>query len=242
MALTAAELAFDIITRNKDKVQACKYTPRGPQADAVTRFMNRAAGHEVFITQAQASLFDTLLNGASVITNGSGDGRFGAFVKTIWSEGKQQNYYLLVFCGYVPTATPAHLAPKVEAVQKDASDFAAKLITSAIGKGFAKPDERATDGGDYLTTWLSKAQADALVAQLPQGAVKADGGFLTQACGTFCFWGKVRTATGAMLLCWMGEVSGTSAPAATPVVVPPVKPVAVTPPGKLIPLDMDIPF
>ena len=50
MSLTPATLAFDIISRNKAKVQPAKYTPRGPQAEAVVRFMGRPAdpgGHQI---------------------------------------------------------------------------------------------------------------------------------------------------------------------------------------------------
>jgi len=229
--MTAYELACEIINR-ADNVQACKYQPRGNEANAVCLFMGRAAGHEVFISKAQAELFVKLLAGKPVITNGIGDDRFAGFVKTIFSAAKNKEYYLLTFCGHVQ-AKAEEVAPEVVDCTQ-ANDFAAKLIAGFVEKGWAKKDDRAAAGEDYLCCWTTKAQADALLAQLP-AAVNAQGRIITQACGSFCYWTKVRAASGAMLLCWMGEV--TTAPAAAPVKAEPVAPA-----GKLIPLDMDIPF
>ena len=241
--MTAYELACDIINRS-DSVNACKYSPRGPLADQVQRFMGRPAGHECFITKPQAELIAKLLGSAQVITAGEGQNRFGGFVKTIWSEAKQREYYLLTFCGYVaqpeesapaasaPTVTPVQSAPVANADK--ANGFAAILIRAAIDKGFAKKDDRAGKDEDYLCTWLTKNQADALVAQLPGTALNAAGMIVTQVVGSFCYWSKARSGSGAMLLCWMGEPTD-AAPA-------PVKAAPVVPNGKLIPLDPDIPF
>lgn len=251
--MTAYELACDIINR-ANNVTACKYSPRGPQADAVQRFMGRPAGHEVFITKPQAELLAKLLGSATVITHGEGQNRFGGFVKTIWSEAKQREYYLLTFCGYVaqPEDTkeevnederwhPADDAPAsattVTPVNSDrAHGFAALLIKGAIDKGFAKKDDRAAAGEDYLCTWLTKNQADALIAQLPTTALNAAGHIVSQVVGSFVYWSKAKAASGAVLLCWMGEPSEASKPATV------VKEAPKAPPGKLIPLDADIPF
>jgi len=266
MTMTAASLAFDIITRNEGNVKPCKYQPRGPQADAVVRFMGRPAGHEVFITEGQATLFGKLLNGAAIITHGTGDSRFAGFVRSIYSQAKGRDYYILTFCGCIggqdddrdepneeerwhPTdemadERPAPVATKPVAVPQGserADRFAAVLIRGAIEKGRHQKDAYARSGeDDYLVTWLSAAQADALARLMADGVVRDDGSFLTQAAGPFCYWGKKRTASGAQLLCWMGEPSGVEDKPAPK----PAKPatVAVVPPGKLIPLDVDIPF
>lgn len=135
-----------------------------------------------------------------------------------------------------PAPVPA-AAVEASGSSTRANDWAATLIRQAIERGRASKDSYATSGDDdYLVTWLSQGQADALVSYLPAGVVREDGSFLTQACGQFCYWGKKRTKTGAMLLCWMGE--------------PPVKQerkvevakVATAPAGKRIPMDADIPF
>jgi hypothetical protein len=238
--MTAYELACDIINRS-NSVQPCKYAPRGPMADAVVRFMGRAAGHETFITKPQADLFAKLLGSALIITAGEGSNKFAGFVKTIWSEAKQQNYYLLTFCGYVAQPEEVESAPTTTPVQsatvanpERANGFAALLIKGAIDKGFAKKDERAGADEDYLCTWLTKNQADALIAQLPTSALNASGHIVTQVVGSFCYWSKAKAASGAVLLCWMGEPTA-PAPVAS-------KPAPVVPAGKLIPMDPDIPF
>jgi len=239
--MTAYELACDII--NKNNVQPCKFSPRGPLADAVQRFMGRAAGHEVFISEAQSNLFTTLLAGKMIITNGTTEAdKFAAFVKPIWSAAKKQNYYLLTFCGVVagdepasaPTASPVTLAGQKAASADRAHKFAAVLIQGAIEKGYAKKDDRAKPGeDDYLCVWLTKAQADALMGMLEcvPTAINAAGLIMSQPVGSFCYWSKARSATGSLLLCWMGEVADM-----------PTAPVSTLPPGKLIPMDMDIPF
>mgnify|MGYP003442113872 CR=1 FL=1 len=269
MSLTPATLAFDIISRNKAKVQPAKYTPRGPQAEAVVRFMGRPAGHEVFITEAQAGLFAKLLGDASIITYGTGETRFAGFVRSIYSQAKGRNFYILCFCGCIggqeegqeepnederwhPTdeisdeergivAPVASRPVVVPATNEQANRFAARLIQGAIEKGRHQKDSYARAGqDDYLIAWLSAAQADALMRLLADGVVREDGSFLTQAAGPFCYWGKKRTGTGAQLLCWMGEPPTVhDAPPAPK----PVKAAAVVVPnGKRIPLDVDIPF
>jgi hypothetical protein len=236
---TAASLAFDIIGRNKDKIQGVKYAPRGDKAEAVRRFMGRAVTAEIFISEKQAEFLGNLIGDAGVITHGTGDQKFGAFVKDIYSESKGRTYYLLTFCGFVPQpeeAAPmtrdevADMHADAETAQQKADDFAASLIRRAMEQNrvqFEKHDD------EFAMTWLSKAQADALTANL-KGAVKPDGSFITQACGCFCYWGKKRTMNGAMLLCWMGE------PEDAPVVE--AAPKGIIPAGKRIPLDPAIPF
>jgi hypothetical protein len=232
MNMTAYELACDLINGSKN-VQPCKYAPRGPQADAVQRFMGRPAGHETFITKGQSDLMMKLLGSANVINYSQGQDRFAGFVKTVWSEAKQQNYYLLTFCGYVmQKEEPAEETP---ANTDRANSFAATLIQQAIAKGFAKKDERAGAGEDYLCTWITKSQAESLLGMLPANALNNAGHVITQAVGSYCYWTKAKSASGAMLLCWMGEVKETK----SAVVVPAVP---RTLPGKLIPLDAEIPF
>lgn len=248
--MTAYELACDIINRC-DSVQACKYSPRGPLADQVQRFMGRPAGHECFITKPQADLIAKLLGSAQVITHGEGQNRFAGFVKAIWSEAKQREYYLLTFCGYVAQPEdnreevnederwhPADDQPAAPVANADrAHGFAALLIKGAVEKGFAKKDDRAAAGEDYLCTWLTKNQADALIAQLPGTALNAAGHIVTQVVGSFCYWSKAKASSGAVLLCWMGEPSEADKPTSKP-----VKAAPVVPAGKVIPLDPDIPF
>ena len=244
--MTAYELACDIINKS-NSVQPCKYAPRGKEAEAVVRFMGRPAGHETFITKGQAELITKLLGSAIIITAGEGQNRFAGFVKTIYSEAKKQNYYLLTFCGYVaqPEDTredvnederwhPTNDQPAATVNSDRANGFAALLIKGAIEKGFAKKDDRANAGEDYLCAWLTKNQADALIAQLPTTALNAAGHIVTQVVGSFCYWSKAKAASGAVLLCWMGEP--------TEVERKPVKAAPVVPAGKLIPLDPDIPF
>jgi hypothetical protein len=115
--MTAAELAFDIIRRS-NSVQATKFAPRGPKADAVVQFMGRAAGHELFITESQAALFAKLMGQNSIIAVGTGNDRFAAFVKDIFSEAKGRTYYLLTFVGFIPSKVPA---------DEDASRYAVRL-------------------------------------------------------------------------------------------------------------------
>lgn len=245
--MTAVELAFDLIRRGNPT--ACKYAPRGVQADAVVDFMGRSAGYEIFISQAQYALLAKLMGRCSIIATGEDDERFACFTKIIFSEKKNKEYYLLCFTGFVPeveVSAPVEAAPVVAApVTSDrANSFASTLIRGAIEKGHDKADDKAAPGEDYRCCWLSKGQADALVALLPQGAIKADGNVITQVAGAFCWWSKVRMATtGSMLLCWMGEVSTPVVAAPVPVpVAKPVVPVAVIPAGKRIPMDADIPF
>lgn len=237
---TAATLAFDIISRNKDKVQGVKYAPRGDKAEAVRRFMGRAVTAEVFISEKQAQFIGNLMGDAGIITAGTGDTRFAGFVKDIFGEKKNQTYYILTFCGFVPpqeveqpmTADAvADMHADAETVKQKADDFAASIIRRAMELNrveFAKHDD------DHAMTWMSKAQADALTAGIPAAQIKSDGSFLTQACGCFCYWGKKRTVNGAMLLCWMGE------PEDAPVVEQ--APKGIIPAGKRIPLDAAIPF
>jgi len=242
---TAATLAFDIISRNKSQVQPVKYAPRGEAATkdaAVRRFMARGVSAEVFITEKQATFLNSLIGDAGIITHGTGDQKFAGFVKDIFSEKKNQTYYILTFCGFVPP--PEVEQPKPisydeyandcadnETAGQKANDFAATLIRRAMELNRV---EVSKDGDDYNMTWLSKAQADALAKNIPQGSMRQGGGFITQACGCFCYWGKSRTANGAMLLCWMGEPEDAPAVESAPV--------GVIPEGKRIPLDPVIPF
>ncbi len=235
MTLTAATLAFDIINRSKN-VQPCKYAPRGAMADAVVAFMGRPAGHELFITEAQANLFTKLGGQNAIIAVGEGEERFAGFVKSIYSDKTKKSYFLLCFCGHVPAAVEAPVNSS-----SNANDFAAKLITEAINSNRAEKDKYAKPGeDDYLCVWIPPAKAEALYAQLPPEAIKPNGQFLTQACGAFAYWGKMKTMKGAVLLCWMGNV-----PASKPEVAieePKNLWEGHIPEGKLIPLDNEVPF
>lgn len=241
MQTGSINFAFDCIRRNN--ATACKYAPRGPQADAVQAWVGRPGCFEVFISERQAEVLRGMQDDYGIVKAGTPDGDwFAGFVKSIYSEKKGKEYFLFVFSGFIPEVVVS--APTTTAVNSDrANQFAATLIASAIEKGRATKDERAAEGDDYLCTWLSRGQADALVAQLPGEAIKPDGNILTQACGSYAYWSKVRMQTGSMMLCWMGDVSGPVATVAVPVAKPTaIKPVAVSPAGKRIPMDADIPF
>lgn len=241
---TAATLAFDIISRNKNEVKSVQYAPRGEAArkdGEVRRFMGRGVAAELFISAKQAEFLGNLIGDTGVILHGTGDQKFAGFIKGIFSEKKGQTYYLLTFCGFVPPVQAEQPQPisrdeyandqaDQETAAQKANDFAATLIRRAMELSRV---EAANDGDEYSMTWLSKAQADALTANL-KDAVKPDGSFITQACGCFCYWGKKRTVNGAMLLCWMGE------PEDAPVVE--AAPKGIIPNGKRIPLDPAIPF
>lgn len=241
--MSNANFAFDVIRRGTPT--ACKYAPRGPQADAMHAWVGRTGGWEVFVSEKQFDVLRGMQDEYGIVkagTEANGD-FFAGFVKSIYSEKKGKEYFLFVFLGTIPEVAVSAPVDATPTNCDRANEFAATLILSAIEKGRAKPDERG-QGDDYLCTWLSKSQADALVAQLPATAIKQDGNIITQAVGSYCYWSKVRMATGSMLLCWMGDVSGplTAAPVPVPVSKPVAVPAAIIPQGKRIPMDADIPF
>lgn len=208
MIMTAASLAFDIIKRGKP--QHCKFPPRSSQAQQVAAFTGHQADQELFISQSQRDLLLKLQVDELIKHEQNGE-RFAAFVKSIYSEKTGKDYYLLVFSGKPPAPV---VAKPVQSSEK-ANQFAAKLIIGAIEKNRHQRDAYAKVGEQdtYFVTWLSPLQADALVSQLPEGSTKQDGSFITQAAGQFCYWGKKRTQTGAILLCWMGEAGSEPTPA-----------------------------
>lgn len=261
MALTALKLAADIIDRaeTQDRVQDAQYAPRGFSGHFSETFITEAQ-YNLFVklNDGGTSIVDEEGDYTIVAKSFFSQKKNKTFYLLCWKgelpesleqaqrredvEAREEYHYSIRQHDEddrrerddrpVPAA-----AVEASGSSTRANDWAATLIRQAIERGRASKDSYATSGDDdYLVTWLSQGQADALVSYLPAGVVREDGSFLTQACGQFCYWGKKRTKTGAMLLCWMGE--------------PPVKQerkvevakVATAPAGKRIPMDADIPF
>lgn len=237
--MTAIELACSIITR-ADNVQACKFAPRGEEAAAAFEYLGKSASHECFITDSQANYFKTLLGDNLIATAYENNDKFAVFLKTIWSDKKNRNYFLLVWGGKpvkvetvkVEASTPTPSPIAVNTVKVANHDLAATIIGDQIKHGKAQPDAKAAPGEEYLCAWIMPAQAKSLREQLPASACDQYGNITTQAAGSFMYWSKFISQKGAMLLCWMGDIPANDLPEEEP---------AYVNTGE-IPLDQDIPF
>ncbi len=260
MATTAAQLAADIVSKAR-KVETDRYGDvrianlfirwilenmsvenDDDLSGQVRERRNPGPMPYVWMSDAQATFLAKLMDGKQVdgFTPDHYEHAFYFAVKTVNTQfGVKKVLYFggEPECVQAPASKPSTVAAVEASGSSDkANATAARMIRWAVDAGRAEKDKYASEDDDYLVAWLSPSMAVDLVKKLPPASVREDGTFLTQAAGPFCYWGKRKTASGALLLCWMGEPPAASKPAPAPQKATPLAS------GKRIPADSAIPF
>lgn len=193
----------------------------------------------VWMSEAQAGFMAKLMGDKRVdgFTPDHYENAFYFAVKTVNTRnGASKVLYFEGEPECVPVEVKAEAKPVATGCDK-ANVTAARLINWALTNNRAEKDKYARPDDEYMVAWLAPGMAADLVKELPAESLRGDGTFFTQAAGPFCYWGKRTTASGALLLCWMGEPP--AAPFATAKAVQPAK-AGVT--ANRVPADPDIPF